>query len=363
MNAYLPIPQFMFIAIVILVFGNCNDSGVVLVPNEPKLDLWEEVELFRTSDIRYMKIYNGRLYVSAVNYSSSEILSYLVYTKDGENWDTLKTFSSDIGPFTFNGDTLILVETGLIWEYHASFGWKKKHELLIAAWLTRDIIILNNELFLFENKYISVSNDSISQINTSNTVSKFVKQKIDNKEIGYTIPYYVFTGYPLKFDGKDFIVLDQGISNKEHLFPNYPAITINQDTLYAGFNTPTMIKKYYDGKWENIFDTLVLPHNGSYQETDLNIIISSIHIENNHVFVGTKQNGIYVWVNNEWNSISEGLKQTIAQEKKYFAPIIYVEYFSEYLFTAYGEPGFAPVHNGRGLFKYKYNMTKRQLLK
>jgi hypothetical protein len=353
----------MFITLVLIFFGNCNDAGVELVPHEPKLVLWEEVEIFKTSDIRYMKIFNGRLYVSAVNYTSSEILSYLVYTKDGENWDTLKTFSNDIGPFTFNGDTLILIETGMIWEYHSSFGWKKKYELLVAAWLTRDIIILNNELYLFENRYISISNNTISQINTSETVSKFVKHKTDNKEIGYTIPYYVFNGYPLKFDGKEFFVLDQGISNKEHSLPNYPAITINQDTLYAGFNTPTMIKRHCNGIWENVFDTLVFPQNESYQGTELSIIISAIHIENDHVFVGTKQNGIYVWKNNEWKSISEGLKQTIAQKIKYYTPIIYLEYFREYLFTAYGEPGFAPLHNGRGLFKYKYNLNEKTVLK
>jgi hypothetical protein len=347
---------FSFVSMLfMIVISSCEDTSIN-PPPQPIEKQWEEVTLFKYFDIRYMVTHKERLYVSAVYHSGASDSSVLFTTVDGNTWDTLKTFIDDTGPLAFSGDTLTVLETGRIWDYHPSFGWRVKYKTLIDAGSTFDMFYLNHVLYVFERRDYAFSIDTIRAISRTPVESRFIKHSRNGKEIAYTMPYYVYLGCPYWFDGYDFYSLENGILPTENKLPNYPSLYIHKDTLYAGFNTPTRIKKLVDDIWINVTDTIPNTKDANLFNPTLPNTASSILFQNNRMFVGTERTGILEWADSRWVSISNGLqKQFPGQTVEIYTPIIFLESINGTLFTGFGEPGFAPLYNGRGLFKYKLN--------
>jgi hypothetical protein len=248
-----------------------------------------------------------------------------------------------------------VLETGRIWDYHPSFGWKIKYKILVGAWITFDMFYLNNELIVFELRNKAYYQNQIREIIGTSRVSKFVKSIKNGKEIAYTIPYYVYLGNPVLFDGFDFFPLENGVTPDENKTPNYPAIRIKNDTLYAGFNTPSRIKKYVNNTWTIVTDTINNTKDAKLFIPQLTNTASAILFQDERMFVGTECTGVLEWENNKWVTISNGLPKLFPSlpTVDVYTSIIFLEGISGTLITGFGEPGFAPLHNGRGLYTFK----------
>lgn len=342
------------ISLLIFLFTliGCQDHSVD--PNMPNEKKWEEIPLFKKADVRYMKVHDGTLYVSAVLHNFSKDSSVIFKTKDGEQWDTLKTFEYDIGPFAFHLDTLSIVETGRIWDYHPSIGWKLRFKVRLGAWLTRDIIYLNDELSVFEGRYHVYGKNTVREILSGGIISRFVKLRRHGKEVAYTMPYYIYLGVPWEFDGYNMVSLGNGISTDENKQPNYPALGVLDDTLYSGFSTPTRIKRLVDDVWENFTDTIPNP-TYNILTVPLSNTAASILFYNKRMFVGTERSGILEWTEYGWVSHSNGLPKLFPDYPsiEIYTSVIFLEQLNGVLFVGYGEPAFGPLYRGRGMYKYK----------
>lgn len=335
--------------------SGCDDMGVdPPLPTEKK---WEEIAVFKNADIRYIVQSNGVLYVST-NISNSTA-NILYKTEDGIKWDTLKTFERTIGPIAFHADTLTVLESGRTWKYHTTFGWEMFWQHLIAADHTRDIVWLNDQLFIFDQDFgLVYSKDTVKEMRDLFNVpitSKFVKHIYQNKEVFYTRPYFVYEDKIYRFDGFQFEVEMNGVTSDENKRPNFPAMYVYSDTFYAGFNTPSRIKKLVNDFWLNVADTIPNSPYANLFSPNLVNRPSSIVFHQNRMFVGTECTGVLEWTDSEWVSIANGLPLEFPNSTQYkllYRSIVFLESFKGKLFVAYGEPFFASIAGGRGMYSY-----------
>lgn len=339
--------------------AGCKDNGVDPPPPIKVEKKWEEIALFKNADIRYMTQHNGVLYVSTYTIKSTGNDFILYKTEDGVYWDTLKVFERFIGPLAFNGDTLTVLENGRTWKYHPTFGWKMFWEHLIAIDHTRDMVWLNDQLFVFDQDFHLVySRDTIrNMLNLFNlpSVSKFIKNTFQGKEIFYTRPFYVYEDKIYRFDGSSFEKIMNGISVDENKRANYPAMYAHNDTFYAGFNTPSRIKKMINDIWVNYTDTIPNTPYVNILSDPTNKPTSIVFLQN-RMFVGTEWTGVMEWTESGWVSISNGLRLALPDYPQYklYSAIVQIESFKGKLFVGYGEPWFAPVVGGKGIYYYTF---------
>lgn len=342
----------------ILLTGGCKENAVD--PPNTDTTIWKEVEQFRGVDIRYMTVYDGTLYVSAVRHSSGleKYTNALLRTQDGKTWDTLKTFERWIGPVAFHGDTLTILEDARTWKYHPSFGWKMFWAHYMTANFARDMIWLNNRLFVFENAfkmgytYGGEYNliDSIYLV----SVTRFIPFNYKGKEVGITRPFYVFKDGITMFDGASFMEIMDGVGGDENYLANYPSLLNHEGVLYAGFNSPSRIKKWLNERWINCSDTLPpAPHATDFHPNLLNRP-TSVAIVRGKLFVGTEWTGVLVQTSSGWKNIASGLPLAFPDypDNAMYLTVTQMQTFKNSLFVGYGEPWSAPVTGGRGLYVY-----------
>lgn len=352
---------FAFASLLSLLFiAECKDHGVEPPPPTKEEKKWEEIPLFKNVDIRYMVQHRGVLYVSTypVNYDSAKVL---YKTEDGITWDTLKTFERTIGPIAFHGDTLTILESGRTWKYHPSFGWEMFWEHLIAADHTYDMLWLKDKLFVFDKDFgLIYSIDTVKVMRdlfVEPSTSRFIKHTYQGKEIYYTRPFYVYEDKIYRFNGSSFEILMYGISSDENKYANYPAMYVYNDTFYAGFNTPSRIKKLVNDVWVNVTDTIPnTPYANIFSPPLINRP-TSIVFHQNRMFVGTEWMGVLAWSDSGWIQISKGLRLEFPDRPQYelYSAIVQMESFRGKLFVGYGEPWFAP-GSGRGKGIYYYTL-------
>lgn len=339
----------------------CNDKGTDPPPPIIEEKKWEEVAKFKNIDIRYMVKHNGILYVSTYfkGHTVDDTSEFVLYkTEDGVNWEVMKAFERYIGPIAFHGDTLTILESGRTWKYHSSFGWKMFWKHSIAADQTYDMFWLNNELFVYANRIRQVfSEDSVRDLFQPPYYSKFAKNILSSSHVVYTRPFYVYEDKIYRFNGVSSEVIMNGISANENVRANYPSMYVHNDTLYAGFNTPSRIKKLVNDFWVNITDTIP---NTPYENISSPPLINrptAIAFHQNTLFVGTEWMGVLQWTDSGWVSISKGLRLEFPDYPQYelYIAIVQLESFNGKLFVAYGEPFYAP-GSGKGKGMYYYNV-------
>ncbi|MDP1677382.1 MAG: hypothetical protein Q8L88_11010 [Bacteroidota bacterium] len=345
-----------------LLMGGCKDSGVDPPPPVIGEKKWKEIAMFKNVDIRYMIQHKGVLYVSTyLSIPAKDSTANILYkTEDGIKWDTLKTFAITIGPIAFYGDTLTILESGRTWKYHPTFGWKMFWKHLIAADHTRDMVWLNDQLFVFDNDFgLVYSQDTVRVMRDlfiEPSESKFVRHNYKGKEVVYTRPYYVYEDKISRFYGSSFEIIMNGISADENKRPNYPAMHVYNDSFYAGFNTPSRIKKLVNDVWTNVTDTIPNTPYANLFSPNLINRPTSIVFHQNRMFVGTEWTGVLEWSDSGWVSISTDLRLAFPDYPQYklFSAVVQLESFKGKLFVAYGEPWYAPVVGGRGIYYFTF---------
>ncbi len=343
--------SFLFMSLMV----GCKDNGVDAPPPLKVEKKWEEISLFNNADIRYMTQHNGVLYVSTYTIKPTGNEYILYKTDNGIKWDTLKIFDRYIGPLAFNRDTLTVLENGRTWKYHPTFGWKMFWEHLIAADQTYDMFWLNDELFVYANYMRKVfSQDTVRDVIDPPNYSKFVKHSYKGEEIVYTRSYYVYEDRIYRFNGYSFETVMNGISLEENKNANYPSMCVNNDTFYAGFNTPTRIKKLTNDLWVNVTDTIPNTSLANIFTPNLRNRSTSIVFHKNRMFVGTEWTGVIEWTDSGWVSIANGLQLAFPNYPQYtlYTAVVQMESFKGRLFVAYGEQFSAPVVGGRGISTY-----------
>lgn len=344
-----------------LFMAGCEDKGVNPPPPTKEEKKWEEIELFKNTDVRYIVQHNGILYIAGIVILNNSTTNILYKTEDGVNWDTLKTFERTIGPIAFHEDTLTILESGRTWKFHPSIGWKMFWQHLIAADHTYDMFWLSRQLYVFDKDYgLIYSEDTVKEMRDvfiEPSVSKFFKHKLQGKEIFYTRPFYVYEDKIYRFNGISFEVVMNGISLNENTRPNYPAICVKFDTLYAGFNSPSRIKKLVNDVWINIADTIPNTPHADFFSPQLINRPTSIVFQQNQLFVGTEWTGVLKWTDAGWVSISKGLRKEFQEHPQYnlYSAVVQFECFREKLFVAYGAPWYAP-GSGKSGGVYKYSV-------
>lgn len=352
---------YSFVSMLFTLFmAGCEDKGVEPPPPGKEEKKWEEIGIFRNTDVRYMVQHNGVLYVAGVVILNSSTSNILYKTEDGVKWDTLKTFERTIGPIAFHEDTLTILESGRTWKYHTSFGWQMFWQHLIAADHTRDMVWLNDKLFVFDSDFgLMYSKDTVREMrelfNTPIT-SKFVRHIYKGKQVFYTRPYYVFEDKIYRFDGLSFEVIMSGVKAEENIYANYPSIYLYNDTVYAGFNTPSRVKKLVNEQWIDASDTIQnTPYADQFTPT-LKNRITSIVFHNGRFYIGTEWIGILECADSGWVPLSSGLRLAFPEYQQYelYSAVVQLESFNKKLFVAYGEPWYAPVTGGRGIYYYSF---------
>lgn len=344
-----------------LFMAGCEDKGVDPPPPPPEKK-WEEIAMFKNADVRYMVQHKGVLYVSTyfAQQTNNDTSKFILYkTEDGVKWDTMKTFERFIGPIAFHGDTLTILEGGRTWKYHPAFGWEMFWKHLMAADLTDDMFWLNEQLFVFDNAYRLVySKDTVNEMRDLfilPSTSRFIKHTFQGKEIFYTRSFYTHEDKIYRFDGKSFEIIMNGITTEENKRANWPAMDVYNDTFYAGFNTPSRIKKLVNDVWMNITDTILnTPYANSFSSPLINPP-TSIVFHQNRMFVGTEWTGVLEWTDSGWVSISKGLRLEFPDYPQYelYTAVVQMESFKGKLFVGYGMPAFAPGSGrGRGIYYY-----------
>jgi hypothetical protein len=343
-----------------LFSAGCGDSPTEQ-PKQSDAD-WKEVVFFRDVDIRYLVEHNSVLYVSARIPATTQraAINALFSTKDCRQWDTLKTFDRFIGPIAFHGDTLTILEDGRTWKYHPSTGWEMFWGHLMTANYARDMFWLYDELFVFENVFTMVYSNGMGKelrgIPNEPVVSRFVKHTRDNIELVYTRPYYVFKDNIFFFNGSRFEVLNGVHPNGENARPNYPSFVFHNDTLFAGFNTPSRIKKYTQAGWINASDSILnTPYALEFSSPLINRP-TSIVFKDQRMFVGTEWTGVLEKTDTGWKYLTGGLPLAFPDypEYKMYRAVVQMVLFNNKLIAAYGEPFSAPVIDGRGMYVYDF---------
>jgi hypothetical protein len=281
---------------------------------------------------------------------------------DGVKWDSLKVFERTIGPIAFNGDTLTILESGRTWKFHKVFGWRLFWEHLIAADYTYDMFWLKNQLFIFDRDFrLIYTQDTVlvmRDLFVEPSVSKFIKHSYDGEIVFYTRPFYIHTDRIYRFNGLRFDIIMNGIEKSENVFPNYPAITIHNNILYAGFNSPSRIKKLLNNTWINVTDTILNTPDANIFTPPLINKPTSIAFYKQQMIVGTEWTGVLAWTETGWISLSKGLRLEFPDfpEYKLYTAIVQLEVFHDKLFVGYGDPWYAP-GSGRGKGIYFFNLN------
>ncbi len=173
------------------------------------------------------------------------------------------------------------------------------------------------------------------------------KNEIDNW--GYVRGMYHSGGF-FRFNRDGFIYLIEGLTQQVILKPASNSMEIRNDTLFAGFRYPGIIK-YLDESnvWRDYTDSIPttrLDASSPYVEP------TEISCFGDRMFVSTDIFGVLEWKKGTgWTDIAEGLRTYDWSDGKVFYPIVFLENIGNNLIAASGAPGYA-AWGGYGVYRY-----------
>lgn len=354
---------------------SCDNTSDPPIDDQPQR--WMLIPEFQNMDIRYILIMDNTMYVAARDMNLSDLTmgrGVIFKTNDGANWERFKSFKVTPGPMTNYGDTLYVLLNDSIYSYHTDTGWRGRFptpERLMDPKGVGDIIFLNGYLYgmtgLFTNEtfriYPDGSNEEVfPRYGRSYSGTKFIKNIKFGQEHVYVRPHW-FANLFYQFDGNEFIELTEGLTEKELTSYNPTnSMTIHNDTLFAGFKYPAIIKYLTnENVWTPFTDTLPISKSWNLYTPPLRTQTTALAFAGNRLFVATDPIGVVEWGKTTgWKNISHGLvlSPSINDESyEVFDPVVFLEYFNGYLFAGYGEPAYAPwidfQGGGKGLYIYK----------
>jgi len=350
-----------FIILFIMSFQSCNTV-------EPPIDIktqkqWEPIQELSNLSVRYILKHDKTLYLSAVE-SNKDYRGVIWKTNDGNNWIMLRTFEKAIGPLTTHGDTLYCLGDSLfryiipleIWENVC-----QPKPLTSDVQAVSEMIFLKNKLYAMQTFFSdavatyrinfdgTVENISVlPEIGPSYGGAKFIKN-LENAEYCYVRGQYYKGGF-YSFNGKIFTKIKEGLTNESWIYPPTNSMEIKNDTLFAGFRYPGVIKFLNNNIWTNYSDPLPLTKEGN---KIYNTEPTEITFVDDKMFVSTDALGVLEWKKDSgWIQFSKGLLSYSWVDLYY--PIVFLESIKNILIASYGDPGYAP-WGGIGVYKYKIN--------
>ncbi len=355
--------NFNFFSIILLIAFLTLTSSCS-TPTEPPPDdkktKWEIIPELAEADVRYILKHENTLYLTGL-FTGREYRGSIWKTTDGENWTMLRTFEKAVGPLAINGDSLFCLGDSLFKYIIPTDTWEnicQPWPLNTDVQAVSEMFFLDNELFAFQNFF---QPGTVYKINFDGTVddlsnqygyvgaSKMIKKNI-NDNWGYVRGMYHSGGF-FKFDINGFVYLIDGLELQVILKPASNSMEIRNDTLFAGFRYPGIIK-YLDESnvWRNYTDSIPttrLDASSPYVEP------TEISCVGERMFVSTDIFGVMEWKKGiGWIDMADGLRTYDWSNGKVFYPIVFLENIGNTLIAASGAPGYA-AWGGYGVYKYK----------
>jgi hypothetical protein len=356
-NSQLYFFTHMLLIVFLFMISGCSN------PTEPPPDdiksKWEVIPDLADVDVRYILKYNNAIYLTGL-VTGKSYRGAIWKTVDGDNWIMIRTFEKAVGPLAVHGDSLFCLGDSLFKYIIPSDTWEnicQPWPLNTDVQATSEMFFLDNELFAFQNFFQPGGTYRIHFDNTIEDLSSYFgylggakmikKNEIDNW--GYVRGMYHSGGF-FRFNRDGFIYLIEGLTQQVILKPASNSMEIRNDTLFAGFRYPGIIK-YLDESnvWRDYTDSIPttrLDASSPYVEP------TEISCFGDRMFVSTDIFGVLEWKKGTgWTDIAEGLRTYDWSDGKVFYPIVFLEHIGNNLIAASGAPGYA-AWGGYGVYRY-----------
>lgn len=329
-------------------------------PPDDKTTKWEVIPELAEADVRYILKHKNTLYLTGL-FTGREYRGSIWKTIDGENWTILRTFEKAVGPLAINGDSLFCLGDSLFKYIIPNDTWEnvcRPYPLNTDVQAVSEMIFFGNSLYAFQSYFPA---DCVYKINFNGNVENlaaFYNYTIFAKMIKkdeydnwcYARGRYHSGGFFI-FTLEGFSVLSDGLTQQVLLNPPSNSMEIRNDTLFAGFRYPGIIK-YLDESnvWKDYTDSIPttrLDASSPYVEP------TEISCLGDRMFVSTDIYGVMEWKEDVgWIDMAEGLRTYNWSDGKVFYPIVFLENINNILIAASGAPGYA-AWGGYGVYKYK----------
>ncbi|MDP2365924.1 MAG: hypothetical protein Q8M94_19405 [Ignavibacteria bacterium] len=360
LNSLLNLNFFSLISLITFLILTSSCSSPTEPPPDDKKTTWEVIPELADMDVRYILKFNNTLFLSGL-FTGREYRGAIWKTTDGENWTMLRTFEKAVGPLATNGDTLYCLGDSLFRYIIPLKVWEnvcQPYPLNTDVQAVSEMIFFGNTLYAFENYFATAG---VYKIDFSGNVenlapfymyTKFAKmiKKNVNDMWCYARGRYHSGGFFI-FTLEGFSVLSDGLTQQVLLNPPSNSMEIRNDTLFAGFRYPGIIK-YLDeaNVWRDYSDSIPTTR---LDATSPYVEPTEISCMGDRMFVSTDIFGVMEWKKGiGWIDMAEGLRTYDWSNGKVFYPIVFLENINNTLIAASGAPGYA-AWGGNGVYKLK----------
>lgn len=348
------------IFLILLFIPQLSCSSPTEPPPDDKITRWEIIPELAEADVRYIYKHENTLYLTAL-FNGRNYRGSVWKTNDGDNWTMLRTFEKAVGPLAINGDSLYCLGDSLFRYIIPLDKWEnvcQPYPLNTDVQAVSEMIFLGDTLYAFENYfatagvYIINFNGEIENLAPLYMYTPFAKmiKKNVNDMWCYARGRYHSGGFFI-FSPDGFSVLGDGLTQHTLLNPPSNSMEIRNDTLFAGFRYPGIIKYLGENNfWRDYTDSIPttrLDASSPYVEP------TEISCLGDRMFVSTDIFGVMEWKKGiGWIDMADGLRTYDWSNGKVFYPIVFLEHINNTLIAASGAPGYA-AWGGNGVYKYK----------
>lgn len=354
------------VGLLLVVFIGCQDQGIAPI-RDSTVASWSVVPELANVDSRYMVEHGGIIYLVGVRLDVSPGTPGrgVVYESiDGVNWTKIRTQVWDLGPSTFQADSLFVLSDSIyvMSRNGANLRALSMPDGLLDVNADGDAVFQGPNLYAMQTFYGNAlqtfrintdgSNSEIFPLSgRSYAGAKFFKTTIRGIDRIFVRPHWAAGGF-FEFKNENFISMTNGLNSDQLLSSPTNAMATKGDTLFAGFNSPGEICTFEGDHWEIYGDTLPYSKAAYSVTPTLRTQPTAIAFARNRMFVATHCLGVLEWTDGGWVQRSMGLAPGFIpgiSERDLYAPIPILQYFKGILIAAYGKPGYAP-WGGQGVY-------------
>lgn len=361
-NCYKKVLTGFLLFISLFIISISCDTTEPPPPPDDKITKWEVIPELAEADVRYILKHENTLYLTGL-FTGREYRGSIWKTMDGVNWTMLRTFEKAVGPLAINGDSLFCLGDSLFRYIIPLNKWEnvcQPNPLNTDVQAVSEMIFLGNSLYAFQSYFEA---DCVYKINFNGEVenlaafyqyrlfAKMIK-KNPSDEWCYARGRYHSGGFYI-FNLEGYSLLIDGLTQNVILNPASNSMEIRNDTLFAGFRYPGIIK-YLDESnvWRDYTDSIPTTR---FDAASPYVEPTEISCLGDRIFVSTDIFGVMEWKKGVgWIDMAEGLRTYDWSNGKVFYPIVFLENINNTLIAASGAPGYA-AWGGFGVYKLKLN--------